>query len=110
MGPLDRPKANIILVEANSDSNIDLLDGVANAAKLPGVSAVSMSFGGNEYSDDTDDDNYFTTPSGHNGVTFLASTGDNGRPALYPAYSPNVVAVGGTTLNIDNRGQLRLQQ
>ena len=37
-------------------------------------------------------------------MTFLASTGDSGSPGGYPAYSPNVVAVGGTTLtlNADN--------
>ena len=34
----------------------------------------------------------------HTGVTFVASTGDSGAPGEYPAYSPNVVAVGGTTL------------
>ncbi len=39
------------------------------------------------------------------GVTFVASTGDYGAAdPEYPAYSPNVVAVGGTslTLNADN--------
>ena len=41
----------------------------------------------------------FTTPAGHGGVTFLASTGDSGAPGGFPAYSPNVVAVGGTTLD-----------
>ena len=33
-------------------------------------------------------------------MTFLASTGDSGARADYPAYSPNVVAVGGTTLTL----------
>jgi len=37
-------------------------------------------------------------------VTFVASTGDNGSPAGYPAYSSNVLAVGGTTLNIGSSG------
>lgn len=99
------PQANIILVEANSPSNTDLIvNGVANAAKLPGVSAVSMSWGASEFSGETGYDSIFQTPSGHNGVTFLASTGDSGAPGGYPAYSPNVVAVGGTTLNIDSSG------
>ncbi len=39
-----------------------------------------------------------TTPPGHRPVTFLAATGDNGSPGGYPAYSRNVVAVGGTSL------------
>ena len=42
----------------------------------------------------------FTTPVGHGGVTFLASTGDDGSPGSFPAYSPNVVAAGGTTLTL----------
>ena len=39
---------------------------------------MSMSFGGSEFSGETSYDSTFTTPSGHNGVTFLASTGDSG--------------------------------
>ena len=99
------PMANIILVEANAPTFNDLIvNGVANAAKLPGVSAVSMSFGFPEFSSDIRFDSIFQTPPGHNGVTFLASTGDNGAPGSYPAFSPNVVAVGGTSLvlNPDN--------
>ncbi|WP_422926492.1 hypothetical protein [Singulisphaera sp. PoT] len=94
------PKANIILVEADSAFTSDLIDtAVVTAKNLPGVSVVSMSFGGGESSViDPTENNIFTTPSGHNGVTFLASTGDDGSPGGYPAYSPNVVAVGGTSL------------
>jgi hypothetical protein len=50
-------------------------------------------------------DPYLTTPAGHQGVTFVASTGDYGAAdPIYPAVSPNVLAVGGTTLalNADN--------
>ena len=45
--------------------------------------------------------------SGHQGVTFVASSGDLGSPALYPGMSPDVLAVGGTTLtlNADNTYQ-----
>ena len=42
-------------------------------------------------------DSYFQV----SGVTFVASTGDTGSPGGYPAYSPYVVAVGGTALTID---------
>ena len=100
------PRANIILVEANSSFTSDLIQAaVATAAKLPGVSVVSMSFGGSEDSaTDPTINPIFTTPAGHTGVTFLASTGDTGKPGGYPAYSPNVLAVGGTSLflNGDN--------
>ena len=43
-------------------------------------------------------------PDGHNGVTFLSASGDTGQPGSYPAYSPNVVAVGGTDLATDAGG------
>ncbi len=59
---------------------------------------MSNSWSGGEYSGETSYDSDFT----HAGVTFLASTGDDGSPAGYPAYSSNVVAVGGTTLNINS--------
>src|SRR6202041_323481 len=90
------PQANIILFEASSASYFDLLSAVQTAAATPGVSAVSMSWGGGEFSGETSYDSTFLTPSGHQGVTFLASTGDDGTPAGYPALSPDVVAVGGT--------------
>ena len=92
------PQANIILFEANSDNMSDLLTAVQTAADYSGVSVVSMSWGTSEFSGETSDDSYFTTPSGHANVTFLASTGDSSAPGEYPAYSPNVIAVGGTTL------------
>jgi hypothetical protein len=100
------PGAQIVLVEANSQSLSDLMAGVATAAKQPGVSVVSMSWGFPEglsvfASDEATYDSYFATP----GVTYVASTGDYGAfDPEYPAFSPNVVAVGGTslTLNADN--------
>ena len=97
--------ANILLVEANSPSNSDLITAaVGYARSQPNVSVVTMSFGGDEFSGETSYDSLFTTPNGHIGITFLASTGDNGEPAGYPAYSPNVVAVGGTTLSVSSGG------
>src|SRR5579884_597743 len=54
------PKANIILVEANDNGGNNLLAAVATAAKQPGVVAVSMSFGGSEFSGETSDDSTFT--------------------------------------------------
>lgn len=100
------PGANIILIECNSPGFVDLNTGVATAATLPGVSVVSMSFGGSEFNGETTQDSIYRTPAGHQGVTFLASTGDSGSPGGYPAYSPNVIAVGGTslTLNGNNYG------
>ena len=94
------PEANIILFEANSNSNNNLYAAVKAAATTAGVSVVSMSWGGSESSGESSNDSDFT----HTGVTFLASTGDDASPAEYPAYSPNVVAVGGTDLTVNSDG------
>src|SRR5258706_5232824 len=99
------PQANIILYEANSSSYNDLITAAVNAARNHHkVTAISMSFGGGEFSSERTLDSYFTTPAGHSGVTFVASTGDSGSPGGYPAYSPNVIAVGGTPLSVDASG------
>jgi hypothetical protein len=98
------PQANIVLYEANSSGFSDLFTAIQTAAAAPGVSAVSMSFGSSEFSQQALFDSVFTTPSGHSGVTFLASTGDSAAPGDYPAFSSNVVAVGGTSLNINSGG------
>jgi hypothetical protein len=100
------PGARIILVEANSQALSDLMSGVATAGNQPGVSVVSMSWGFQEGltvlgEDEAAYDSYLV----HLGVTFVASTGDYGTAdPEYPAFSPNVIAVGGTslTLNADN--------
>jgi hypothetical protein len=94
------PGAAIVLVECRSSGGPDLYAGVKMAAALPGVSVVSMSWGSAEYTGEAAFDGDFTTPAGHQGVTFVAATGDAGAPGLYPAYSPNVLAVGGTTLTL----------
>ena len=63
-----------------------------------------MSWGGGEFSGETSLRLRLSHAAGHQGVTFLASTGDDGTPAGYPAFSPNVVAVGGTSLDINSSG------
>jgi hypothetical protein len=96
------PGAGILVVECTSNSGNYLEEGDAIAAAYPGVSVVSNSYGGGESSGETSLDQYFTTPSGHAGVSFFASTGDSGAEVEYPAQSPNVVAVGGTDLTVSN--------
>ena len=100
------PGARIVVVEANSDSFDDLLAAVDTARHIPGVSVVAMSWGGGEFPGQTAYDSTFTTPAGHTPVTFLAATGDQGAfgGASYPATSPNVIAVGGTSLRVDTAG------
>ena len=94
------PAASIVLVECNSAGSAQLFQGAVMAAGLPGVSVVSMSWGSSEFDGETAYDADFMTPSGHQGVTFVAATGDQGTPGEYPAYSPSVLAVGGTSLHL----------
>jgi hypothetical protein len=100
------PGAKILLVEANSGSISNLLAAIDYARHQPGVSTVSMSWGTSEFSNETAYDNIFTTPAGHNGVTFVAASGDDGGlfGPDWPATSMNVLSVGGTTLNTQTNG------
>ncbi len=104
------PSATIDLVEASSTSLSALFGAVNYAKNLPGVSVVSMSWGTNEFAGESAYDSVFTTPAGHIGVTFVAASGDSGAWSgpSYPSVSPNVVAVGGTTLTMSG-GALRLR-
>ncbi len=97
------PMANIILFEASS--NID--GAVSNAQITSGVDVISMSWSESESGAETGSDPLsFTTPAGHGGITYLAASGDYGAyvqnstmiTPQYPAASPDVVAVGGTSL------------
>ena len=106
------PGAQIVLVEANGESLDDLMSAVRTAAGLPGVSVVSMSWGFVEgqdvlAQDEAKYDSDLTTPASHQGVVFVASTGDYGAGVpQYPAFSPNVVSVGGTSLTAGGSGSI----
>jgi hypothetical protein len=97
------PGANILVVEARSQSITDLLTAVDTARSTAGVVAVSMSWGFPESSAETSYDNYFATPSGHTGITFIAASGDSGI-VEYPSASPAVLSVGGTSLDLSGTG------
>jgi subtilase family serine protease len=92
------PQANIMLVEAESGS-IQALLAAVKVAVQNGATVVSMSWSGPEFEKETTEDSEFNVT----GVIFCASSGDNGHGAAYPAASPYVVAVGGTTLEISGR-------
>jgi len=94
------PAAKIVLVEAPSNSFSDLLDAVDVAVFQGGASVVSMSWGGSEFSSESSYDSHFMVT----GVTFTASAGDSGNGGEYPAASPYVVSVRGTTLQVDTAG------
>src|SRR5262249_38229925 len=99
------PGADLLLVEADDNSYTNLFTAVSYAAAQPGVVAVSMSWGDAEYSGESLDDSHFFTPMGHDGVTFITSSGDTRATPHYPSSSPFVVAVGGTSLMLDNAGE-----
>jgi subtilase family serine protease len=96
------PKANILLVEAKSDLTdpvtgepTDLLNAVTTATNM-GANTVSMSWGVGESPYETGWDKFFTAAN----VSYFAASGDSGAGTIWPAVSPNVVAVGGTTLKL----------
>lgn len=89
------PKAKILLVEAASSSFADLMTAV-DYATSHGASVVSNSYGSSEFAGETSYDSHFN----HSNVTYVFSSGDGGTQS-YPAMSPYVVSVGGTTLAHD---------
>ncbi|HEX4704206.1 MAG TPA: peptidase S8, partial [Pseudonocardiaceae bacterium] len=88
------PDCRILLVEAAGTDNASLDTAEDTAAHTAGVASVSNSFGGSESSTQTADDPHFNHP----GVAVTASSGDSGFGVLWPASSPFVTAVGGTSL------------
>lgn len=97
------PSAKILLVEAKSNSGTDLLSAVDYARGRADVVAISMSWGGSEFSVESSYDSHFTSV---NGAAFFASSGDTGSGVQWPAVSVNVIGVGGTTLNFSDNGQV----
>lgn len=96
------PAAKIYLVEAKTNSYDDLFLAVDKASDLiasAGGGEISLSWGGNEFPTQLSYDPRFNRA----GIVYFASTGD--VPGVsFPATSPLVVAVGGTTINRDASG------
>ena len=90
------PNCGITLIESKDATN-NLFIAVKEAATL-GAKYVSMSWGGPESGAEATYDATYFKPTG---VVYTASTGDGDYQAgvIYPATSPSVVAVGGTSLN-----------
>lgn len=87
------PDCKITLVEASTPDTAPLMTGVDTAVRM-GASAVSNSYGGPEDNTIRAADAHLNHP----GVAITASSGDSGYGLLWPASSPNVTSVGGTTL------------
>ncbi|HET9050338.1 MAG TPA: S53 family peptidase [Candidatus Dormibacteraeota bacterium] len=95
------PKCNILLVEASSSSLANLGTAV-NRAVAMGANVVSNSYGGGDSSSDASFDAAYYNHPGH---VITASTGDSGYGVEYPAASPYVTAVGGTSLSRSSGGR-----
>jgi len=86
------PNCHILLVQASSASFSALATAENTAARL-GAHAISNSYGGGESGS-----NYYESAYNHPGVAITASSGDDGYGVEFPASSPHVTAVGGTSL------------
>lgn len=89
------PNCKVLLVEANSAGMSNLAAAVNTAAKL-GANEISNSYGGGEFSSEVSETAY-----NHPGVAVTVASGDSGYGSFgYPAASPYVITVGGTTLTL----------
>jgi hypothetical protein len=89
------PNCHIILVEATSDGFADLGASVDEAVKL-GATQVSNSYGVSEQRGEKSYDNDYHHP----GVSIVVASGDADYGVAFPANSPYVTAVGGTTMSV----------
>jgi len=94
------PAASLVLVVAQSSAFTDLLGAVDYAVDVLGANVVSMSWSGDEFPEEVTLDGHFQKP----GVTFVAASGDVGESVQYPAASPYVLSVGGTSPYLDGNG------
>jgi kumamolisin len=97
------PGASIVLVEAATNSNADLLVAVDKATSIvqgAGGGQISMSWGGSESRRESSSDSHFDAA----GVAYFASSGDVGGKTIWPGVSQNVVSAGGTRVNRDSAG------
>ncbi|MDE3066332.1 MAG: S53 family peptidase [Verrucomicrobiota bacterium] len=92
------PGAHIMLVVAANNSLNNLL-GAVDYAVANGATVVSMSWGSGEFSGEAGYDYHFNPSSN---VTFVASAGDSSEGVEWPAASPYVVGVGGTSLYLNS--------
>ena len=95
------PLCNIDLVEATSDSDANLGKAVNEAVTL-GATYISNSYGGSEDSSETSEDSEYYD---HPGTVITASAGDSSYGVEYPAASPYVTAVGGTSLSTSDNSR-----
>jgi hypothetical protein len=94
------PNCHILLLEASIPYSTDL-GAAENEAVALGATEISNSYGGPEGTFDQSTDHYYDHP----GIAITAGSGDDGYGVNYPAASPYVTAVGGTTLNLSGNSR-----
>ena len=94
------PECNILLVEATSSSMSNLAAAEKEAESFDPV-AIGNSYGGGESSSETADNSIFSSSAS---MAITAATGDDGYGTLFPAVSPQLTAVGGTSLSYTGTG------
>ena len=84
----------VLLVQASSTS-LDSLAAAEKTAARMGAHAISNSYGADEASAFTQYESAYDVP----GVAVTVSSGDSGYGVQFPASSPHVISVGGTSLS-----------
>lgn len=93
------PLARIILIET-ADASLASFSGAISLANRMGPGVVSMSWGATEGGYTAAYESFFSAPN----MTYVAAAGDSGAGVSWPAVSPHVIAVGGTTLTWNGSG------
>ncbi len=96
------PNCSILLVEAKNASLDNLNIAVGSAARFKNVRSISNSYGGS----DTPEFKYPAYAAATaKGIAVVASSGDSGYGVLAPASFSSVIAIGGTSLQVDQLGR-----
>lgn len=94
------PDCNIVLVEASNSSLSNLAQAVTEA-KTFHPAAITNSYGGSESSSETSSNSTYSAGAS---TAITAATGDSAYGVEFPAASPNLTAVGGTSLHYTGSG------
>jgi hypothetical protein len=97
------PNCHIVLVEGNSSAISDLGTAENTAVQL-GAKFIANTYYTPEATYGAAEPSYDSSYFNHPGVAITAPAGNNGFAMNYPAASPNVIAVGGTTLTTASSG------
>ena len=101
------PNCSIAVVEATTAAFQDFNDAVNLASSLPGVIAISNSYGGPEVSES---DYPAYEAAYQRGIAVVASAGDSGFGVESPASFQHVIAVGGTSLFVNASGNYSAEE